>query len=177
MATICFKAKPYKIGLWTLIRLPESASAKLPTRGMTMAGGSISAIPFQAALEPDGKKSHWFRLSENLCEAIGVANGNAVTVVIEPCNVWPEPEVPTDLTKALEENPAADKLWLTITPQARWDWVRWIRSTNNADTRLRRIDVACAKLRSGERRPCCFNRNHCTEPDVSHKGILMDESP
>lgn len=176
MTTICFKAKPYKIGHWTLLRLPESASEKLPSRGMTMAEGTVSAIPFQAALEPDGKGSHWFRLSENLCEAVSLDCDNIVMVVIEPCKVWPEPEVPTDLTMALKENPAAKKLWLAITPQARWDWVRWIRATKNAATRLRRIDIACVKLRSGERRPCCFNRNLCTEPKVSHRGILMDES-
>lgn len=30
-----------------------------------------------------------------------------------------------------------------------------------------------AKLKAGTRRPCCFNRNLCTEPDVSKNGILI----
>jgi len=36
MSAIRFKAKMFKIGSWNLLRLPESASAKLPSRGMTM---------------------------------------------------------------------------------------------------------------------------------------------
>ena len=65
MSTIRFEAKLFKIGSWTLLRLPKSASAKLPSRGMTMVGGTINGFRFQAALEPDGKGSHWFRGRQN----------------------------------------------------------------------------------------------------------------
>ena len=34
--TIHFNAKLFKIGSWTLLRLPKNASAVLPSRGMTM---------------------------------------------------------------------------------------------------------------------------------------------
>jgi hypothetical protein len=50
---------------------------------------------------------------------------------------------------------------------ARWGWLRWIRATNNRETLGRRIEVALSKLRGGDRSPCCFNRNLCTEPEVS----------
>lgn len=58
MSTISFNAKLFKIGSWTLCRLPKSASAKLPSRGMTMVAGTINGFRFQAALEPDGIGSH-----------------------------------------------------------------------------------------------------------------------
>ncbi len=58
MSTIRFEAKLFKIGSWTLLKLPKSASAKLPSRGMTMVEGTINGFRFQAALEPDGKGSH-----------------------------------------------------------------------------------------------------------------------
>lgn len=64
-------------------------------------------------------------------------------------------------------------LWKTITPMARWDWIRWIGATKNSATRSHRIDVALSKLQAGDRRPCCFNRSACTIPDVSHNGILI----
>jgi hypothetical protein len=35
MSTIRFEAKLFKIGSWTLLKLPKSASARLPSRGMT----------------------------------------------------------------------------------------------------------------------------------------------
>jgi hypothetical protein len=95
-------------------------------------------------------------------------------MAVEPSKEWPEPKVPADLNKALAADPQANALWKNITPMARWDWLRWIRATNNEETRSRRIEVALSKLRAGERRPCCFNRNLCTEPEVSKNGVLIE---
>src|SRR5215216_720322 len=71
-----FEAKLFKIGSWTLLRLPKSASARLPSRGMTMVEGTINDFRFQAALEPDGKGSHWFRVDKAISKAIGADAGN-----------------------------------------------------------------------------------------------------
>ena len=66
MPLIRFETKLFEINSWTILRLPESASAGLPSRGMTMVSGIINGAPFRAVLEPDGryapgqKSSHWF---------------------------------------------------------------------------------------------------------------------
>ena len=174
MSTIRFEAKLFKIGSWTLLRLPKSASAKLPSRGMTMVAGTINDFRFQAALEPDGKGSHWFKLDKTMLKAIGADAGDTVTLAIEPVKEWSEPNVPADLKSALAVVPQANTLWMEITPMARWDWIRWIGSTKQAETRKRRIDVALSKLKAGNRRPCCFNRTVCTEPYVSNNGVLLE---
>ncbi len=173
MSTIHFETTPLKIGDWTILRLPESASAKLPSRGMTLVEGTINGFRSVIVLEPDGKGSHWFRVDAGLREAAGIDAGDKVTMVVKPAKEWPEPEVPADLKKALASDPRANALWMEITPMARWDWLRWIRATNNRETRSRRVEVALSKLKAGERRPCCFNRNLCTEPEVSKNGVLI----
>ena len=48
MSTIQFEANLYTIGAWTILRLPERASAQLPSRGMTMVAGTINGAPFKA---------------------------------------------------------------------------------------------------------------------------------
>lgn len=174
MLPICFEAKLFKIGSWTILRVPESASAKLPSRGQTVVEGTINGFHFQTPLEPDGKLSHWFRADDNLLEAANATAGDTVTLALKPIKAWPEPDVPADLQKALAAAPQAHALWKHITPMARWEWIRWIRSTNQQETRQRRIEVACSKLTSGERRPCCWNRNLCTEPSVSKNGVLLE---
>ena len=174
MPTIRFDTKPLKIGDWTILRLPESASAKLPSRGMTLVEGTINDFRSKIVLEPDGKRGHWFRLDSDLREAAGIDADGTVTIAVEPSKEWPEPDVPVDLKKALASDPQANALWVKITPMARWDWLRWIRATNNRETRQRRIEVALSKLNAGERRPCCFNRNQCTEPEVSKNGVLIE---
>ena len=177
MSTIRFETTSVKIGDWIILRLPESASAKLPSRGMTLVEGTINGFHSKIVLEPDGKGSHWFRVDSGLREAAGIDAGHPVTMAVEPSTEWPEPEVPADLNKALASDQQANALWVKITPLARWDWLRWIRATNNRETRSHRIEVAMSKLRSGERRPCCFNRNQCTEPEVSKSGILIEPTP
>ena len=174
MSVIHFNAKLFRIGSWTLILLPNSASAKLPSRGMTMVKGTINGFRFQAVLEPDGKGSHWFKVDKSMREAAGSNAGDTVTLAIELVKEWPEPEVPADLKTALAASPQAHALWTKITPGARWDWIRWIRSTKNAETRKRRIEVTLSKFKDGKRRPCCFNRTLCTEPYVSNNGVLLE---
>ncbi len=174
MATIRFEAKLFKIGSWTILRLPAEASAKLPSRGQTMVEGTINGFHFQTPLEPDGKWSHWFRVDDSLREAAHAAVGDPVTLAIKSILEWPEPDMPVDVKNALTTASEAHALWERITPMARWEWIRWIRATNRQETRKRRIEVACSKLKAGQRRPCCWNRNLCTEPSVSKNGVLLD---
>src|SRR5438477_10227037 len=82
---IRFKAKLFrpaeseKAGSWTFLVLPKNASAKLPSRGMTAIEGTINGFPFQAALEPDGQKSHWLRVDRKLSKSAGAHAGDIVT--------------------------------------------------------------------------------------------------
>jgi hypothetical protein len=177
MSTIRFETTPHKIGDWIILRLPESASAKLPSRGLALVEGTINGFRSKIVLEPDGKGSHWFRVEPDLREAAGIDAGDSVTMAVELSKEWPEPEVPADIKKALASDSQANARWVDITPMARWDWLRWIRATNNQETRRRRIEVALSKLKAGERRPCCFNRNQCTQPEVSKNGVLIETTP
>lgn len=180
MSTIQFKVKLFKINSWTILRLPEEASAQLPSRGMTMVKGTINGVPFKTLLEPDGKyglglkPSHWFRPEKELLDEARAASGDTVQVSLEPTKEWIEPEVPEDVKIALSSSIKADELWRDITPMARWDWIRWIRAVKTPQTRQKHIDVMLDKLNRGMRRPCCFNRSLCSEPYVSKNWTLLD---
>lgn len=69
----------------------------------------------------------------------------------------PEPKVPTDLRKALTAAVKARTQWTSLTPIARRDFVSWIDSAKQAETRTRRIERACSMLAAGKRRPCCYS--------------------
>src|ERR1017187_8895270 len=101
MSTIHFETKLFKIGSWTLLSLPKTASTKLPSRGIAMVKGTINSFRFQTALEPDGKGSHWFKVDKTMRETFRASTGDTVTVTIEPTREWPEPQVPADITNAL----------------------------------------------------------------------------
>ena len=174
---ITFDAKLIKVGDYTILRLPQQASAQLPSRGMAMVEGTINGQLFQAPLEPDGQKSHWLKLddlSDKVQRDIKAKVGDNVTLAIMPAETWPEPEIPDDLQHALDADAEAHAMWVSTTPIARWDWIRSVRSTRNPETRKRRIETAMSKLRSGKPRQCCFNRSECTDPAVSKGGVLME---
>src|SRR3989338_1761430 len=67
-----------------------------------------------------------------------------------------EARVPTDLRKALAAAPLVGAIWKDLTAIARRDFVSWIESAKQADTRKRRIAITCDKLKAGKRRPCCY---------------------
>ncbi|MBI5122819.1 DUF1905 domain-containing protein [Candidatus Roizmanbacteria bacterium] len=171
---IRFSAPLFKIGSLIILLLPESASAKFPSRGMVMVKGTINGFPFQSALEPDGRGSHWFKVDNVLLDGARADVGDTVQFEIESVKDWPEPNVPEDLHKALTSSPEVYSLWKKVTPMARWDWIRWIGATKNPETRKKRIEVELSKLKKGEKRPCCFNRSMCCDPSVSKNGLLLE---
>jgi Bacteriocin-protection, YdeI or OmpD-Associated/Domain of unknown function (DUF1905) len=139
-----------------VLTLPKNASAKLPSRRMTMVEGTINGFPFRAPLELNGEGSHRLTVSKAMHDASGADIGGAVAVEITRSGEESETRVPIDLRKALEGAPMAQALWASITPIARRDWILWISSAKQPETRSRRIENACAMLASGKRRVCCF---------------------
>lgn len=173
--TIRFDAPLYTIDRSTVLRLPERASAKLPSRGQVAVHGTINGHQFQTVLEPDGNFGHWMRIDRKLQGIAALRKGESATLEIAPVKDWPEPSVPQDLKRALAAAPQKiQDLWKEITPMARWEWVRWVSATSNPDTRRRRVEVSISKMKSGKRRPCCFNLAACTDPDLAKNGKLAE---
>jgi hypothetical protein len=127
---------------------------------MTAIEGTINGFAFQAVLEPDGQKSHWLKVDRKLSEGAGADAGDIVTLEVAPAAEEPEPTMPPDLRRALAAAaPKARAVWSDITPIARRDWIHWITSPKQPETRTRRVKNACSMLAAGKRRPCCFDRS------------------
>jgi hypothetical protein len=175
VATIRFDATLETIDAWTIVRLPRTASERLPSRGQVAVEGTINGHRFQTVLEPDGSSGHWVKVDRELQHAAAVGAGDTATLEIEPRKDWPEPTLPQDFETALAAAPRnIQGLWNEITPMARWEWVRWVTATRNPETRKRRVDVSISKMASGKRRPCYFNLAACTDPDLSKNGRLLE---
>ncbi|MEJ9080826.1 MULTISPECIES: YdeI/OmpD-associated family protein [Gordonia] len=168
-STIDFRAVVEQVGDRKLLRLPADASAGLPSRGQVAVVGTLAGREFTTVVEPDGKRGHWLNLDHTELPA-----GEAVDASLSPTKSWPEPDIPSDFQDALDHAPDTGELWSTITPMARWEWIRWVQATKSPSTRARRVDVGISKLRDGKRRPCCFDLASCTDPEVAKSGVLID---
>ena len=177
MPIIRFDATLYTIDKWTILRLPEEASEKLPSRGQVAVQGTVNGHEFQTVLEPDGYSGHWMRIDEKLQQTAGISAGDTATLEIDSTKHWPEPNVPQDLETALAAAPQKiQDLWKDITPMARWEWARWVNATKSPDTRKRRVEVTISKMNNGKRRPCCFDLAACTDPNLSKNGRLLEQA-
>lgn len=65
-------------------------------------------------------------------------------------------KMPSDFAKAVKSDAVARKLWEVITPLARNEWICWVTSAKQTETRKRRIRVGLDKMHKGMRRPCCW---------------------
>lgn len=176
-APIRFEAELSAIDDTCLVRLPESASQQLPSRGQVAVHVTLGGHPFETVVEPDGRRGHWIRVDRPLQQSVGIDPGDTAELTLEVAPDWPEPDVPEDLAAALAAAPARIRdVWDDITPMARWEWVRWVRATRNPATRQRRVEVSISKMDSGKRRPCCFDLSSCTAPDLARSGKLRELS-
>jgi uncharacterized protein YdeI (YjbR/CyaY-like superfamily) len=75
----------------------------------------------------------------------------------KPAGNEPEAKVPTDLREALATAAKAKAQWKDLTPIARRDFISWIESAKQPETRKRRIERAGSMLAEGKRRPCCYS--------------------
>ncbi len=65
-------------------------------------------------------------------------------------------KVPTDLREIIIRNSDIYDIWQDITPLARNEWICWIESAKQKETRDRRIKIMLDKFSKGKRRPCCW---------------------
>ena len=175
MTTIRFEATLFELSSQTILRLPEDESLKLPSRGQVAVVGTINGHEFKTVLEPDGYWGHFVKVDKDLQSAASISAGDEAALELEVTKDWPEPEIPKDFAAALTtaSQKVKDK-WEDITPMARWEWIRWVNSTGNMETRAVRIEKSVSKLNGKHRRPCCFNLAACTDPDLSKSGRLME---
>ena len=74
----------------------------------------------------------------------------------KPAGRESEARVPAGLHKVLSAAPKAAAIWRNLTPIARRDFISWIDSAKQPETRKRRIGSVPSRLAAGKRRPCCY---------------------
>ncbi len=64
--------------------------------------------------------------------------------------------ISTSLQKNISSHKGVHTAWEDITPLARNEWLCWIESAKELETKNRRIRIMFENLAAGKRRPCCW---------------------
>ena len=84
-------------------------------------------------------------------------------------------DLPADLREALAASPAALKVWESLTPLSRNEWICWTIFVKQPKTRTQHVGRVITELQEGMRRPCCWiGCIHRTDKAISPsvQGIL-----
>ncbi|AHY45563.1 Bacteriocin-protection, YdeI or OmpD-Associated [Rubrobacter radiotolerans] len=144
-----------KTGSRTLLGVPEWISEQFPSHCTTTVEGTINGHPFRAVLEPEATGGHRLRVNKAMLRGADANAGDTVKLAI--LGPEPEPTVPADLRLALASSHEARTLWDDLTSMGRRDWVRWVESARQTETRTRRVARTVEQLSEGKRRACCVN--------------------
>lgn len=66
-------------------------------------------------------------------------------------------KIPPDAKLAIEAVPEVKEKWDSLTAVGQHDFISWLKSAKQAETRARRVEKMCDMLAKGKRRPCCFS--------------------
>ncbi len=85
-------------------------------------------------------------------------------------------EVPEDLKRALGADPKSLRVWESLTPLARNEWICWVTFVKKEETRNEHVLRVVEELKEGKRRPCCWigcihRKDKAVSPSV--KAILQ----
>ncbi|MGB3634973.1 MAG: YdeI/OmpD-associated family protein [Rubrobacteraceae bacterium] len=150
-----FQRPKTKSDFQTLLEVPKWVSEQFTSHGSTKVEGAINGHPFRAALEPCTSRGHWLRVNKAMLKGALADAGDTVKLAI--LGPEPEPTVPDDLRDVLTISQEANTLWDDLTTMGRRDWVRWVESAKQPETRARRVLRTVEQLSSGKRRACCVN--------------------
>lgn len=76
--------------------------------------------------------------------------------------------LPTDLRQALLSDASVRERWESLTPLARNEWVCWVITVKQTETRKTHIERTVNELLEGKRRPCCWlGCMHRTDKSIS----------
>lgn len=65
-------------------------------------------------------------------------------------------ELPEDMLRVLQENEEILKIWNSLTPIQRNEWICWVTIVKKQETREKHIQRMIEELHQGIKQPCCW---------------------
>jgi hypothetical protein len=138
-------------GAWTRIALPFDVPEVFGSKGRTSVRGTINGHAFRSSIFPNGDGSFHMMLNKALLGGAKASAGDRVQVMMEKDEGGRAMATPPDLARALGKSPAAKKTFVAKTDAFRNEYIAWITSAKQDETRRRRVAKAVELIALGKR--------------------------
>jgi hypothetical protein len=138
-------------GAWTRIALPFDVPKAFGSKGRTSVRGSINGCQFRSSVFPNGDGSFHMMMNKALLREASAVAGDEVKVVMEKDDGGRAVATPPGLARALAKNRAAKQTFESKTDSFRNEYIVWITSAKQDETRRRRIAKAVDLIATGKR--------------------------
>lgn len=147
--------KSYKLqkfqgkGGWTFVALPEIKQDKKAPFGWRKVKGSIDNYEFKNYhLMPMGNGRLFLPVKSDIRKKIGKTEGDMVRVVLYKDTS--KLEIPEELILCLKDEPVAHERFMKLTEGYQKEFISYIYSAKQVETRAKRIGITIDKLLQGK---------------------------
>jgi hypothetical protein len=131
---------------WSVFRMPFSVEKVFGTRARVPVKGTINGFSFRSSLFPMGDGQHFMMVNKQMWEGAKINPGRLIEVVLQEDTDIRTVKLPRDLKAALSRNKTARDLFEKLSYTHRKEYVRWIESAKQPETRARRIHSAMTMI-------------------------------
>ncbi len=153
MSLYRFEAKlirPEGIGTWTFVNIPLEVSSTFNTKSQAKVKGTINGYPFRSTALPMGDGTHYLVVAKDIRQHIHAEQGDNVIVELEIDLEERRVAIPNELQQALDREPQAAVAFEKMTFSHQREWINWILSAKQAETRQRRVEKAIPLILRGK---------------------------
>jgi hypothetical protein len=104
-------------------------------------------VSYRGSLVKMGTPCHILGITKEIRQKLGKSLGDNIRVIIEQDLEIREVIIPDDVKILLDDNPRAKKYFESLSYTDRKEYIRWIESAKQAETRERRIGIFIGKLK------------------------------
>ena len=137
-------------GAWTILTVPFNVEEVFGSKARVSVKGTINGYKFRSSIFPDGRGHHTLMVNKAMQHAAQAKAGNTVRVEMEPDTEPRTVTVPAGFKRALAGNAPAKAAFAKLSWLRKKDFVQWIESAKQPETRAARVEKSLGMLAAGQ---------------------------
>jgi hypothetical protein len=134
------------VGTWTFLTVPFQVEEVFGKKGQVKVRGTINGVAYRGSLMPHGNGHHFLVVKKSIRDQARVSVGEIVHVSMSLDIEERRIILPIDFQDALEQSPAAHRVFEGLSYSKKKGYVDWIEQAKGGATRSKRVTKTIEQL-------------------------------